>query len=37
MSMTSVAPQFFAMARRGVWPSMEITFDAPFSAATAAA
>jgi len=37
MSITWVAPQFFAMARRGVCLSIEMTLEAPFSAATAAA
>ena len=37
MSMTSVAPHFRASSRRWACPSMEMTFEAPFSAATAAA
>ena len=36
MSMTSVAPHFRAISRRGVWPSIEMILEAPFSAATAA-
>ena len=37
MSITSVAPQFLAMARRGVCLSIAMTLEAPFSAATAQA
>jgi hypothetical protein len=36
MSITSVAPHFLAKSRRSGCRSIEMTFDAPFSAAMAA-